>query len=72
MKINNFNQLIAYFNQPEIEFKHIQQICNEGLGVIFINDYSKRDAINLLIDYWQTWGDKVERPIFIGLDIGVE
>jgi hypothetical protein len=68
MKIDNFNQLIEYFNQPEIEFEHIQEICNKGLGVIFLEDYTKYDAINILIEYWLKWGDKVERPIFIDLD----
>jgi hypothetical protein len=67
-QINNFNQLIEYFKQPEVEFCHIQQVCNEGLGVIFLKDYHKKKAIKLLIDYWELWGNKVERPIFIDVN----
>jgi len=63
--INNFNELIKYFNRPEIEFKHIQEICTSGLCVIFVNDHTKERAIELLIEYWSKWGQVRERPIFI-------
>ena len=65
IQINNFNQLIEYFKRPEIEFKHIQEICNTGLCVIFINEPTKERAIELLIEYWSKWALVRERPIFI-------
>jgi hypothetical protein len=69
MTINNFNELIRYFNRPEIEFKHIQEICTAGLCVIFVEDHTKERAIELLIEYWSKWGKVREKPIFIDVDI---
>jgi hypothetical protein len=66
--INNFNELIKYFNRPEIEFKHIQEICTSGLCVIFVNDHTKESAIKLLHEYWCKWGQLKERPIFIDVE----
>jgi hypothetical protein len=64
-QINNFNQLIEYFKQPEVEFCHIRKICSEGLKVYFIEDYKKDEAIEKLIDYWNKWKHTNERPLFI-------
>ncbi len=63
--IHNFNELIKYFNRPEIEFKHIQEICTSGLSIIFVHDHTKERAIELLIEYWSKWGQVREKPIFI-------
>lgn len=70
-QINNFNQLIEYFKQPEVEFCHIQKICSEGMKVYFIEDYPKDIAISMLIDYWYNWKDAKELPLFIGLDLNI-
>jgi hypothetical protein len=64
-EINNFRELIEYFNRPEVEFRHIQQICNTSLCLFFINDYNKEEAIKAIIDYWNKWKHTKERPLFI-------
>lgn len=69
--INNFTELIKYFNRPEIEFKQIKEICCQGMCVIFVEEYTKERAIELLIEYWSKWGKVREKPIFIDADIDV-
>jgi hypothetical protein len=64
-KINSFNELIAYFKQPEVEFSDIQQIASNALKVYFVDQHPKEEAIQLLIDFWAKWGDVKEKPLFI-------
>ena len=66
--INNFTELIKYFSQPEIEFKHISEICCQSMCIIFLDEHTKERAIELLIEYWNKWGQVKERPIFIDFD----
>lgn len=66
--INNFNELIKYFNRPEIEFKHIQDICCKALCIIFLNEHTKENAIKLLIEFWEKWKHTKEKPIFIDVE----
>jgi hypothetical protein len=72
-RLNSFEDMIAYFKRPEVEFSHIEDITRESLKCIFIEDHTKEDAIRLLIEFWQQWGDKHEKPIFIErLNLDVE
>jgi hypothetical protein len=71
-KINNFEELINYFKQPEVEFSDIDKITREALKVHFIEKHPKEEAIQLLVDFWAKWGAVEEKPIFIErLDLDV-
>jgi hypothetical protein len=64
-KINTFEEMIAYFKQPEVEFSEIDRVTREALKIHFIDKHPKEEAIQLLVDFWAKWGDKPEKPIFI-------
>jgi hypothetical protein len=68
MIINNFNELIHYFSRPEVEYKHIQEICCKAMCIIFVDEHPKERAIQLLIDFWDKWQHTKEKPIFIDVD----
>jgi len=72
-KINSFEELIAYFKRPEVEFSEIDRVTREALKIHFIEKHPKEEAIQLLVDFWAKWGATEEKPIFIErLDLDVE
>ena len=63
--VRDFNELIEYLERPEIEFKQIAEICTPALSVIFVSNYTKSEAIEILKEYWREYGHLRERPLFI-------
>lgn len=72
MRINSFNELIKFFKQDEITFKDVSEICNKTLFIYFVKDYTKDEAIKILINFWHKWGHTRERPLFIDVHLDVE
>lgn len=64
-QINGFEDLISYFRHPYVTFAQIEQITNQGLNLIFVEQYTKEQAIELLIKFWDQWKDHNEKPLFI-------
>lgn len=69
--INNFNELIRFFERPEVTVEQIEEITAKSLYVFFIGKNTKEDAIKQLIKFWDKWGETREKPIFIDLDLNV-
>jgi len=38
----------------------------------FVKDYTKDEAIKILINFWHKWGHTRERPLFIDAHLDVE
>lgn len=69
--INNFNELIRFFERPEVTVEQIEEITAKSLYVFFIGKNTKEDAIKKLIKFWDKWGETREKPIFIDVDLNV-
>jgi len=65
MRINNFNQLIEFFNQPETTVQQIVKITSEGLHIFMKADTTKEILIQRLIDFWEKWKHTNEKPFFV-------
>lgn len=69
IKINSFDDLMAYFEQSEVTVQMIHQIATEGLKVIIIDNkatpYTKEQSIQLIKDWWHQYKDSKSRPLFI-------
>ena len=65
-KINSFNDLIKYFERPEVTVQDIERITHEGLKVIFIDKYTKEEAIQELKAFWKKYNKpNCDMPLFI-------
>jgi sulfatase maturation enzyme AslB (radical SAM superfamily) len=69
-QINGIEELISYFKEPHLSFAQIEQITNQGLNLIFVEEHTKEQAIELLIKFWNKWKDHNEKPLFIMLEEG--
>ena len=69
--INNFNELIRFFERPEVTVEQIEEITSKSLYVFFTSKHTKEDAIKLLVEFWNKWGETREKPIFIDANIDV-
>ena len=67
-RIKTFDELVKYFERPEITFKEINQILPQALHCFFINDYTKEDAIKHIKTYWAKWQHSECRAIFLDPD----
>lgn len=65
IQINNFQQLIEFFKRPEVTIPQIIEITNKSLIVFFTaDDKTKENLIQEIEDYWETWKDTKEKPLF--------
>ena len=50
----------------------IKGMLNKTLFIYFVKDYTKDEAIKILINFWHKWGHTRERPLFIDAHLDVE
>ena len=65
--INSFTELIDYLRTSDLDSKQTEQVISQGLRVWFIGPHTKETLIQSLVDYWDEWGNKKERPLFVDL-----
>ena len=68
--IKTFEQLITYFEQPQVTVAEMGKILSEAKIAWLIDDEPKEVVLGKLKIYWKKWGNvkKVERPIFLMCD----
>jgi hypothetical protein len=66
ININSFDELLVFFRKEDTTIEQIQDVCNKGLIIFFIQEHTDKEAlINIIIDYWEKWKHTKERPLFI-------
>lgn len=70
-RIKTFDELIMYFERPEVTFKEMNEILTQAIGSFFINDYTKEDAIEHLKVHWQKKQEPNCRAIFLDPDFAL-
>ncbi len=64
-RITSFQELITYFERPEVTVKEIDQICREAKIVWFVGTYSKPKTLQLLREFWAKYSSAECRPILL-------
>lgn len=68
ININNFDDLILFFNKQETTIEHIKDICQKGLNLIVLKDYENKEIlINTIFEFWYKWKNAKEKPIFLDI-----
>jgi hypothetical protein len=69
ININSFDELLIFFRNENTTIAQIQEVCNMGLIIFFVQEHTDKEAlINIIIDYWEKWKHTKERPLFIDRD----
>lgn len=66
LRFASFNELMKFFERPEVDTKQIIKICHESLFVYPLNKQSKAELLETLKKYWAKWGkvNLADRPLF--------
>jgi len=71
IEINTFEDLIEVIENNNLCEQDRNEVVRQCLKVIVIGSISKIELIKQLKEYWSKYSNKIERPIFLNVDLSI-
>lgn len=66
IQLNTFDELIEFLKANELTPKEVDEIIQLQFKAFYIQELTKDEIIEGLVDWWAKWKDAKERPPFLG------